>query len=747
MTEIKRKILSSKDKDIIRRLSRFLFSLFVFVLGIFFAASLLTYDSNDPSFFHATDANPNNLAALPGAFLSDFLLQVFGLPAILLALTFVMWGVKMIKSPCKTSQFITHVAILPLCMVSLSGLLSSFSEHLTWSENYRNGGFLGHYLFLESEYLFGQTDFARFLATFRIVTLVFTILFFIYLFEIRIIKITLYTFSYSLKFFLKIFSEFSTKKKPAKSITKKNIPAKSKIIKKKKIKEKTPIKTSKFILPSTDLLHESKSSESFTGINAKILMDTSAHLQKVLSDYSIQGEIVGAKPGPVVTQYELKPSPGLKASRVIGLSDDIARSMHAVSARISVLSGKNLIGIELPNPKRAKVELKEMLTSSAYRGTDARIPLALGKDIAGKHIVVDLSKMPHLLIAGTTGSGKSVSINAMILSILYKLPPEECRILMIDPKMLELSIYNDIPHLLTPVVTNPKKAVIALKWVVREMEERYKKMSKINVRNIDSYNEKAKEYAKKREKFKKVIQTGFHETTGEPIHEEVIFEPDRISHIVVIVDEMADLMIVAGKEIEACVQRLAQMARASGIHLIMATQRPSVDVITGTIKANFPVRISFQVTSKIDSRTILGEQGAEQLLGQGDMLYMTGGKKISRIHSPFIADDEVETIVEYLKKAGKPQYIEDILLENTDDGEMNNILGIKNDDKYDEFYDQAVAIIAQEGKASTSFLQRKLQIGYNRAARIIEKMEEQNVITPPNHVGKREVLIHSIKEN
>ncbi|MEO0357210.1 MAG: DNA translocase FtsK [Pseudomonadota bacterium] len=467
-------------------------------------------------------------------------------------------------------------------------------------------------------------------------------------------------------------------------------------------------------------------------------------LESVLDDYGIKGEIVSVRPGPVVTMYELEPAPGLKASRVIGLSDDIARSMSALSARVSTVPGRSVIGIELPNENREMVALREMLSTRDFGDSSMKLPLALGKDIGGEPIIANLAKMPHLLIAGTTGSGKSVAINTMILSLLYRLSPEECRLIMIDPKMLELSVYDGIPHLLSPVVTDPKKAVVALKWVVGEMEDRYRKMSKMGVRNIDGYNSRVADAMSKGELFSRTVQTGFDDNTGEPIFETEEFAPEKLPYIVVIVDEMADLMMVAGKEIEACIQRLAQMARASGIHLIMATQRPSVDVITGTIKANFPTRISFQVTSKVDSRTILGEMGAEQLLGQGDMLYMAGGGKITRVHGPFCSDEEVEEIVNYLKTFGPPEYVGGVVDGPNDEKgpDIDAVLGLGgNTDQEDALYDTAVQIVIKDRKCSTSYIQRKLAIGYNKAARLVEQMEDNGLVSPANHVGKREILV------
>jgi S-DNA-T family DNA segregation ATPase FtsK/SpoIIIE len=498
-------------------------------------------------------------------------------------------------------------------------------------------------------------------------------------------------------------------------------------------------------LPELGLLALPKSSERFAP-SPESIQECAQSLESVLGDFGVRGQIINARPGPVVTLYELEPAPGTKSSRVIGLSDDIARSMSARSARVAVVSGRNAIGIELPNDKREKVYFREMLQSDEYTETQAKLPLCLGKTIGGEPVVVDLARMPHLLIAGTTGSGKSVAINTMILSLLYRLTPDQCRLIMVDPKMLELSVYDGIPHLLTPVVTDPRKAVVALKWAVREMEERYKKMSKLGVRNIDGYNIRVAEAKAKGETLSRTVHTGYDKESGEAIYEKEELELEPLPFIVVIVDEMADLMMVAGKDIEGAVQRLAQMARAAGIHVILATQRPSVDVITGTIKANFPTRISFQVTSKIDSRTILGEMGAEQLLGQGDMLYMAGGGRINRIHGPFCSDDEVEKIVRHLKSQGQPQYLEAVTQadeeELDDDGNPvfdATSMGATGDAT--DLYQQAVQIVTRDKKASTSYIQRRLQIGYNRAASIMERMEQEGIVGQANHAGKREILV------
>ncbi|MFO7854327.1 MAG: DNA translocase FtsK 4TM domain-containing protein [Paracoccaceae bacterium] len=478
-------------------------------------------------------------------------------------------------------------------------------------------------------------------------------------------------------------------------------------------------------------------------LSTDALEENARMLEAVLDDYGIRGEIVKVSPGPVVTMYELEPERGVKASRVIGLADDIARSMSALSARVSTVPGRSIIGIELPNETREKVVLREIFEARAFGDAKEKLLLALGKDIAGAPVVANLARMPHLLIAGTTGSGKSVAINTMILSLLYRLSPEECRLIMIDPKMLELSVYDGIPHLLSPVVTDPKKAVVALKWVVAEMEERYRKMSRMGVRNIEGYNARVRDALAKGEDFTRTVQTGFCEDTGEPVFETQSFAPEELPFIVVVVDEMADLMMVAGKEIEACIQRLAQMARASGIHLIMATQRPSVDVITGTIKANFPTRISFQVTSKIDSRTILGEQGAEQLLGMGDMLHMAGGGRISRVHGPFVSDEEVEQVVADLKAKAEPSYVSGVTdgPDEETSADIDVVLGLGDDGSEEALYDRAVAIVARDRKCSTSYIQRKLSIGYQRAARLVEQMEDQGVVSPANKVGKREILV------
>jgi S-DNA-T family DNA segregation ATPase FtsK/SpoIIIE len=496
-------------------------------------------------------------------------------------------------------------------------------------------------------------------------------------------------------------------------------------------------------LPPISLLKDPPAQHE-VGMSAEAMQANARLLETVLSDYGVQGSIVEIRPGPVVTLYELEPAPGIRSARVIGLADDVARSLSVTAVRIATVPGRNVIGIEVPNARRETVFLRELLQVEEWASHAGRLPLALGKDIGGSPVIVDLARMPHLLVAGTTGSGKSVGINAMILSLLFRLSPEDCRLILIDPKMLELSVYDGIPHLMAPVVTEPAKAVTALKWTVREMERRYRAMSQLSVRNIGGYNERVAEARARGEVVTRRVQTGFDAETGRPIFEEQPLALEPLPFLVVIIDEMADLMMVAGKDIEAAVQRLAQMARAAGIHVIMATQRPSVDVITGTIKANFPTRISFQVISKFDSRTILGEQGSEQLLGQGDMLYMAGGGRITRVHGPFVTDREVEDAVAFLREQGEPNYLEEVTeaTEDASGGGGNPIASMPGASEGEKgLFDQAVALVAREGKASTSFIQRHLQIGYNRAARLIEQMEKEGIVGAANHVGKREVLV------
>lgn len=512
--------------------------------------------------------------------------------------------------------------------------------------------------------------------------------------------------------------------------------------------ERLPLPELGWTPPSLDLLRPAPP-RAGTELSEEGLQANARLLENVLQDYGVQGKIVEIRPGPVVTLYELEPAPGIRSARVIGLAEDIARSLAVIAVRIAVVAGRNVIGIEVPNARRETVYLSELLGSELWETLHGALPLALGKDISGAPILADLARMPHLLIAGTTGSGKSVGVNAMIMSLLYRLSPEQCRLILIDPKILELSVYDGIPHLLTPVVTEPPKAVAALKWVVREMDRRYRNMSQLSVRNIAGYNDRVNEARARGEVVTRRVQTGFDSETGKPMFEEQPLALEPLPFIVVFIDEMADLMLVAGKDIEICVQRLAQKARAAGIHVIMATQRPSVDVITGTIKANFPTRISFQVISKFDSRTILGEQGAEQLLGQGDLLYMQGGGRITRVHGPFVSDQEVEAVVEYLREQGEPAYLDEVTepMEDEDGAPMPGGAIGGNTNAEGALYDQAVAIVARDRKASTSYLQRCLTIGYNRAAKLIEQMEKDGIVSPANHVGKREVLVRAERDD
>ncbi len=695
-----------------------------FGVCVFFAAmgtlvALVTYCPEDPSFNTAIDGFTSNLLSHPGSYYSDLMIQFFGKSSYFFSFILMAFGYQLIEY--HLVSYFRIISGLFSCVLS-----SVFFDMIHW-ENFSGvtGPMIHKYLSKCGGEIF---------ETYKIYFCILIGILFLCSFLIAI-RFHFSTVKDCYMYFKDLVLQNEEKIQELSPSV--QIIRKSEIKKSQSKKESKPKKTnvSKFALPSLHLLSEPKS-------NGEKLSDSelrarSENLTKVLDDFGIKGEIIGASPGPVVTLYELKPAAGIKSSRVIGLASDIARYMSAISARVSVIPGKNALGIELPNVKRQTVYLREILESNVYSRSTAALPIALGKDISGDSMVVDLAKMPHLLIAGTTGSGKSVGINAMIMSLLYRLPPEKCKFIMVDPKMLELSIYDDIPHLLTPVVTDPKKAVVALKWAVKEMESRYKAMSKVGVRNIENYNAKLASMKSSGEDLTRRVQTGFDPETGAPVYENQKIKMEPFPYIVIVVDEMADLMLVAGKDIEGAVQRLAQMARAAGIHLIMATQRPSVDVITGTIKANFPTRISFQVSSKIDSRTILGEQGAEQLLGQGDMLYMSSGGRTTRVHCPFVSDGEVEKITNSLREQGKPSYVDDIL----DDD--NSLLGSSSEassNENDPLYKEAVDLIMREGKASTSFIQRHLKIGYNRAARIIDMMEEAGIVSAANHVGKREIL-------
>lgn len=692
----------------------------IFFTAISTVIALVSYCPEDPSFNTAIDGFVSNLLLKPGSYYSDIMRQLFGKSSYLFSIILMSFGYQLIKY-----HYVSYYRIiLGIFCVIFTSTFFNLIDCSTFS------GVSGN---IAAKYLKKFT--VKFLSDCEI-----------YL-AIGFGLLALVTFLLAIRFhisdlracILYLKNLIMNRVKDSEQIIAQgvNIVRKSDVKKGTKSEKKNPNSSEKsensFSLPSITLLSEPK--RNGEKLSDSELKDRSDNLIKVLADFGVNGEITGISPGPVVTLYELKPAAGIKSSRVIGLSSDIARYMSAISARVAVIPGKNALGIELPNLKRQTVYLREILESSAYSNSNAALPISLGKDISGDPVVADLAKMPHLLIAGTTGSGKSVGINAMILSLLYRLSPDECKFIMVDPKMLELSIYDDIPHLLTPVVTDPKQAVVALKWAVKEMETRYKAMSKLGVRNIENYNSKLDNLKKSGENIVRKVQTGFNPETGAPIYEDQVMQMDRFPYIVIIVDEMADLMLVAGKDIEVAVQRLAQMARAAGIHLIMATQRPSVDVITGTIKANFPTRISFQVSSKIDSRTILGEQGAEQLLGQGDMLYMSSGGRTTRIHCPFVSDGEVEKITNALRSQGEPHYVPDILNE---DESMEGSDDVVSGD--DPMYKEAVDLIMREGKASTSFIQRHLKIGYNRAARIIDEMEKHGIVSAANHVGKREII-------
>ena len=754
--------------------------------GLLILVALITYMPSDPSLNSAATAEPHNLLGLSGAYLADFLLQSIGLVGAAPSLILTIWGVQTIrKRPPKMiwARFCLFLLTIMLACMSLSAL----PVYSNWPLVTSLGGVIGMILLDQSmglilnatvtlgvPFVLESWMLALFLTLPALAALITvlglsaqewrkvgSLILGVARHSLNMVGSTIYSL------IVRATSNLIIKTLPGAahklSMANRATPRTSKTTQKslptsvspkaanpkagrkavaKRQRKLDLIPGDQFELPPHELLEVPPEGTVSTKVNKGTLQRNAQLLESVLKDFGVHGEITNVRPGPVVTLYELEPAPGTKTSRVISLSDDIARSMSAVSVRVAVVQGRNAIGIELPNVDREMVFLRELLASDPFERTMGKLNVALGKDIGGLPVTVDLSRMPHLLIAGTTGSGKSVGINTMILSLLYQFSPENCKMIMIDPKMLELSVYEGIPHLLTPVVTEPSKAVMALKWAVREMEERYRAMSQLGVRNIAGYNTRLTEAIKKNEVLTRHVQTGF-DTDGHPVHEDQPLSMDPLPFIVIVIDEMADLMLVAGKDVEAAVQRLAQMARAAGIHMIMATQRPSVDVITGTIKANFPTRISFQVTSKIDSRTILGEQGGEQLLGQGDMLYMAGGGRITRVHGPFVSDEEVEHVVTFLKSQGKPQYLEEVTEEITVGTSGPSGSGLSTGD---ELYDEAVALIAREGKASTSFIQRHLQIGYNRAARIIERMENEGVVSKANRVGRREVLIGEISE-
>lgn len=710
-----------------------LLGILLITISLLLALSLYYYDPIDLSFNTASDKNVLNVLGVFGSYTSDFFWQLFGLGSYLIILILFVWGVRLfLRHPIRFNFF----RILGLFLSPL--LLSIILQK-------NNGVFT--YLILNA--LHAQYQLAFLLRPILCVSFLMGIICLWWTIGLSFGQFLQLCRWINQFLIIKIFNpKFTQREEPRYRQDHRlnsNKTSLSDLIKKNKNEEEVRGQTLDRVLTKNDGeyqfppldLFDPISQKNFVSLTSDDFKESAEYLEKVLEEFGVKGEIVNIRPGPVVTMYELKPAPGIKTSRVIGLADDIARSMSAISARIAVIPGQNVIGIELPNRNRQTVFMRNLLISKEYSESSANLLLILGQDIGGNPTVADLAKMPHLLVAGTTGSGKSVSVNAMILSLLLKLPPDQCKLIMIDPKMLELSVYDGIPHLLTPVVTDPKKAIVALKWAVKEMESRYRSMSKLGVRNIDGYNSRLKAAREKGEVLARRVQTGFDPDSGIPIFENQTMNLEPFPYIVIVVDEMADLMLVAGKEIELAVQRLAQMARAAGIHLIMATQRPSVDVITGTIKANFPTRISFQVTSKIDSRTILSEQGAEQLLGQGDMLYMVGGGKIMRIHGPFVKDIEVERVVSFLKTQGEPSYIDSVI----EDDEEQSLEDVDSGgSKGNDLYHQAIDLVLREGKVSTSFIQRHLQIGYNRAARIVEQMEKEGIISPANHVGKREIL-------
>jgi S-DNA-T family DNA segregation ATPase FtsK/SpoIIIE len=789
-------------RDTLTRRIRELVGLGLIALSGVAAAALMTWSVQDPSLSHATSRPIRNILGYPGAISADMMMQILGLGAIVLILPVAVWGWRMLTHRTFDREAL-RLGCWLLATVLAAGFASCFKHGGSWPLPTGLGGVVGDALVRAPAVVFGP---AGLIYRLVLGTILFAAMSAAFLFasgwgsrpredeELTPIEdddepfveepesrgsVSLGWLFHAIMsakariawFFASAYrSLVSSSPAPRRSFDRmepsldgRRAPTlapqheeeeeedededeeedEEPVARapRKKAEPRPKKSNSKFELPSVSVLAAPKSTDRQPLSKAE-LEANSRSLEGVLGDFGVRGEIVKASPGPVVTLYELEPAPGIKSSRVIGLADDIARSMSALSARVAVVPGRNAIGIELPNAHREKVYLRELLTAKDAVDSVAKLPLCLGKTIGGEPVIIDLARTPHMLIAGTTGSGKSVAINTMILSLVYRLRPDQCRLIMVDPKMLELSVYDGIPHLLTPVVTDPKKAVVALKWAVREMEERYKRMAKLGVRNIDGYNQRLTEAKSKGEELTRTVHTGFDKETGKAIYEAEKLDLEPLPYIVIIVDEMADLMMVAGKDIEGAVQRLAQMARAAGLHVILATQRPSVDVITGTIKANFPTRISFQVTSKIDSRTILGEMGAEQLLGQGDMLYMAGGGRISRVHGPFVSDEEVEKVVRHLKTQGQPEYLEAVTAEEPtdEDGAVFDSTGMGGDGGGDLFA-QAVAIVKRDRKASTSYIQRRLQIGYNRAASLMERMELEGIVGQANHAGKREILV------
>lgn len=791
-------LLPAKAQQFIAHRLTDLYGVTLATLGALLAAALLSYHPADPSLNTTAGEDViaiNNWLGAGGAYLSDILLQTLGAASYFIAIALGVWGYRVLKR-LPLSHMGGKIALLLVSVLAGAIVLARVPSFDSWGHGAYLGGSAGTLIFTAlGQYVQGWLGTMAYVFVAATAGVIFTFAYGAALglsaaewrnvfARLRDIALTaLHHVRVTLARFRRWHREASTVEvarvrplrqrrmqvaaddsddeeeseddeeeeeyeapvRPSLTAARKPVIApraeKAKPAVKEEKQKKLALRASddEWQLPPLDFLGDAPAGGQ-QRLDESALQKNAEMLQATLGDFGVQGDILKVSPGPIVTLYEMEPAPGTKTSRVVGLADDIARSMSAVSARIAAVAGKNAIGIELPNAKRETVYLKELLASNDYAASKARLPLVLGKNIGGEPVIADLAKMPHLLVAGTTGSGKSVAVNTMILSLLYKLSPQQCRFIMIDPKMLELSVYDDIPHLLTPVVTEPHRAVIALKWAVGEMEDRYRAMSKLGVRNIDGFNERIRAARDAGEVLMHKVQTGFDADTGKPVYEEQPIPLVDLPYIVVIVDEFADLMLVAGKEVENAIQRLAQMARAAGIHLIMATQRPSVDVITGVIKANFPTRISFQVTSKIDSRTILGDGGAEQLLGQGDMLYMAAGGRIGRVHGPFCSDAEVEKVVTHLKAQEQPNYIDGVTESDEAVGGEGGYGG-GGGGEADALYDQAVAIVLRERKVSTSFIQRHLQIGYNRAARIVERMEKEGLVSAANHVGKRDILV------
>ena len=763
-----------KKVTIYDKISSRIYGLLLIVLGWGVLAAVCFYSPKDSSFNFATNGT-DNLLGYFGASTADTVLTFFGLALPLFTIPLMVWGYRFCKME-NIKFFYLHV------IAWLVGIVTAMMSLAFVDFVFPLGGVLGE---MFNKHLFNFVpDFAYRMQVMCLLLSVLTVVLFSYTVDVTAEqwflgtkKVLLFIWSVLKKCAellrtvfvglasVKLFKPSLPKKeKEPKKVKKEpkismdDDEAKSKAdskpvmkVEKAPVAKPAPAKTLKskpkqddgYQYPDVSLLTAPKAKSAATAMSESELQKIAQDLEKVLQEFGVNGKIVKIRPGPVVTLYELEPAPGTKTARVIGLADDIARSMSAVSVRIAVVAGSNTIGIELPNTVREIVWLRELFEGEGFQDSKNALNVVLGKDIGGENVYADLAKMPHLLVAGTTGSGKSVGMNSMILSLLFKMRPDECKLIMIDPKMLEFSVYNGIPHLLTPVITDPAKAVLGLKWAVKEMEDRYRAMAQLNVRNISGYNKKLEELRNSGERCVRTVQTGFDPDTGAPIFEEQEIDLTPLPYIVVVVDEMADLMLVAGKEVEAAIQRLAQMARAAGIHLILSTQRPSVDVITGVIKANFPTRISFQVTSKIDSRTILGEQGAEQLLGMGDMLYMPAGQRPIRVHGSFVKDQEVEAIVEFLKAQKEPEYVEGVTegeLNVKDSGSVFDKTAMGGGSSDDDLYNQAVAIVRNDKKTSISYVQRRLRIGYNRAAVLIERMEEEGVLSAPDHTGKREIL-------